>query len=983
MRNRYRRGVIFLLFTALTTGAGLVAAGPLPRLAVSLPAGTAPADVARLLQACGAQDVLLVLPPTRATIGATQDPNDGTPQPPAGTPSLPRFSLHLQVSVGELPVTGREREALIERRVSDIVATLGLERADVAGLVIEPVISDVASDLLQFSLATLIVKAKGARPGLDVALVLPDGPDVRRADLSRVLAYADSVVAAGSALAGGRAEAIGAAAAGRPVTVRVPGGAADDAAGSARAFLDVLLAPGAALASRVWVEVPSLAALRGLCTTMQVLARVLGGGLEMTSPERAPAGVLVDGRPAATAVAFVGSHSADAAMLLRSGGSRDAPKVLTLASAAGAKPPQVTCVDAVDGRSLDTRSAPPDRRDLVPACRADTDYVVFHARVPTGEDRLFESVSVTGRASLRVEEIIARWQAARESERAVLENYSVPCFLVLHFEATSLAAGFDVALELQQFWDRSGVNDWVQTAFRVNGVKLRRGQEFPLPQLEPDKVVTKPLELRLDDKYAYELLGTDTVDGRVCYVVGIRPGEAAESLYTGKVWIDGTDFRQVRLRLEQRDGRNNVASHVETQEYGRVKDARGREFTLLQAIDAQDSVNLAGRSITLEKRYRFGQFTINAADFDARLASVRAADDPMFRDTENGMRALRKEGTGRVVESAVSKRITALVAGTLFDGARSFPVPLAGISMVDFDFRKKGAQLSAFFAGPLFIANLSKQVNKDVRWGVDLSLNALPNTFYEYSGNTELAAARVRNFQQFVGGLLNWQVTPALDLSTQLDLYYDVYQATAETAPGYRVPASGVTVDIYGEAKYARKGFSTIGTMEHGHRVGWRGFGDASAPAPILPGWTRYSLEVSQHLFVGKLTRGGVSAGYFGGRDLDRFSRYFPSFVKRPTIDGLPSGVDAFDEVTTLGGYYGFNVLDLAKLQGSYTHAWTRNKDEGNALRQFDGLNFSIGTAGPFGTFVQGSIAVALRGNLERYTTRWGTYLIFVRPWKK
>ena len=169
------------------------------------------------------------------------------------------------------------------------------------------------------------------------------------------------------------------------------------------------------------------------------------------------------------------------------------------------------------------------------------------ARAPAGGDRLFEQVSVTGRAALRVEEIIARWQAAREAERRLLDNYSVPCFLVLHFEATNISIAFDVALELEQYWDRTGVDDWVQTAFRVNGVKLRRGQAFPLPQLEPDKVVTKPLELRIDEKYAYELLGTDTVDGRVCYVVGIGPEASSESLYSGKVWIDGVDFRQVRL----------------------------------------------------------------------------------------------------------------------------------------------------------------------------------------------------------------------------------------------------------------------------------------------------------------------------------------------------------------------------------------------------------------------------------------------------
>ena len=966
---RRRHVARWVLAIALTAAPRTSAAGPLPRLAVSLPAGASAADAARLVRACGSEDVLIVLPAVDARIGGGGE----SPRRADATAELPPgVYLRLRLEVAAVPATGREREVTIERQAAEIVRALALDRPGVAGLVIESVAAPDLADVQQFALATLIVKAKGARPGLAVALEGPEGAARRR-----LLAYVDSVILSGPALAAAQAAGIESATAGHPLTMRVPVTGADEAKTGGLALLDVLLARESAAAATVWLELPGPTALRGLCTTMQFLQRSLDAGSEMTPPERAPAAVLVEGEPAPVAVAFVGSRTADFALLLRSGGTRETPRVLSLLAGAGAKPPQVTCFDALDGRSLDARTAPG------PGCRADADYVLVHARVPTGSERLFESVSVTARAALRVDEILARWQAAREAQRVVLDNYSVPVFLVLHFEMTNVSMAFDVALELEQFWDRTGVNDWAQTGFRVNGVKLRRGQAFPLPQLEPDKVVTKPLELRLDDRYTYELLGTETVAGRVCYVVAIRPAEPSESLYTGQVWIDGVDFREVRIRLEQRDGRNNVAAHVETQEFSQVSDGRGREFTLLGSIDAEDQVNIGGRSVTLERRYRFGAYTVNAADFAARLAAIRAGDDPMFRDTEEGLRSLKRQGTELVVERTAGKVIKAALGGVLYDGGRSYPVPLAGISWVDFDFRRTGNQLSAFFAGPLFIGNLSRQVNKSFRWGVDLSLSALPNTFAEYQGDTELTDRRVRNFQQWVGGLLAWQATSALALSTQFDLYYDIYQATDQTDPDYRVPADGITLANYGEAKYARSGFSAMAAVEHGTRFGWREYGYPDDPAePVLDNWTRYSIEVSQHLYAGKLTRGGVSGGYFGGRNLDRFSRYTPSFFERPAINGLPSGVGAYDEITTLGGYYGFNVLDLAKLQGSYTHAWTRNKSEGNQLKQFDGLNFSIGVAGPFGTFVQGAINVALRGELERYGTRWGIYMIVLKPWK-
>ena len=113
------------------------------------------------------------------------------------------------------------------------------------------------------------------------------------------------------------------------------------------------------------------------------------------------------------------------------------------------------------------------------------------------------------------------------------------CLLSLHFEATALGSGFDVALELRQFVDRSGQRDWVQRGFLVNGVRFGDPRGFSLPQLEPEKVLAQPLELALQEKYRYALLGTDTVDGVLTYVVGVEPEDPKAVLFTGKVWIDG------------------------------------------------------------------------------------------------------------------------------------------------------------------------------------------------------------------------------------------------------------------------------------------------------------------------------------------------------------------------------------------------------------------------------------------------------------
>ena len=164
---------------------------------------------------------------------------------------------------------------------------------------------------------------------------------------------------------------------------------------------------------------------------MRVLTRSLDGGLEMRRPTaRRRRRWWTTGRSTP-------SHSSAAGAPTSPCWSRPAarashPVTLTLAAAEGTSAPPVTCVDPLDGR---VPRACENLRAAGPTLRA------VRARMPARGGRVFESVDVTGRASLSVEEILARWQAAREAERAGLDNYAVDCFLVLHFEGTSLQAG--------------------------------------------------------------------------------------------------------------------------------------------------------------------------------------------------------------------------------------------------------------------------------------------------------------------------------------------------------------------------------------------------------------------------------------------------------------------------------------------------------------------------------------------------------------
>lgn len=915
---------------------------------------------------------VVILPPLTARVGGSGPAVEKTTSQVEGTAGVD-LCLHLVVEVGDVPGTGRDREAFVESRVSEILEALPLGAT--TGLIVEIAGGSPSPDLVQYSVAALIVRARSLRRDLQVTLVLPpDGGEPPEA-IRRLLAYADAIAVRPGDRTGEGARPWADLAAGHAVTLKATAAGNTPPSGAAAVLLDALLAGGSSWADTIWLEISTTEALRDVCASYRFLSRNLGGGFEATAAALAPAAVLVDGQPASRSLGFISSTTADLGFLLRAGGSRESLRSLSIAAAGDTL--QMTCYDAADGRRL--RAAQPDSGR---GCSADAEYAFVYVSRGGGQARLYESVNVRGRSELSVEEIIARWQASRESERQALDHYTAACLLNLHFKSSSFGASFDVALELQQFVDRSGLNDWIQTALLVNGVRLNGVREFPLPQLEPDKVVTKPLELSIDQKYRYSLAGTDTVNDRLCYVVDVEPTTPGELLYSGRIWIDGLSFHHVRMRLEQQSGADNVAAHVETQDFAPMRDEAGREFTLFTKIFTSETLSLGGRPVMLERTYHFDRYAINAPDFASTLESARQTENPMFRDTPEGLRALRKEGDALVVDPAPGKRIRALVGGVVVDGSLPFPVPLAGVSWVDFDYRKNGSNLSVVFAGALLAANLSRQRSPKVRTSIEFSLSALPATLRVYDGDAELVGEQVRMFEQTAGAIVNYQATAGLTLSTSTHLALHPFMRTGDTDPGYVTPSFGVNLRAWGEARYVRRSFEIRGLVEPIWRVsGWTPYGyEAGGLQTPARGYVKYEGEVNQHLYVGKLSRGGVSVAYYGGANLDRFSRFQSSFFVKPRIVGIPSGVDSFDAIGLAGAYYGFNVLDFVKLEGTYNHAWARNISESSAFRQFDGIDCDVGTAGPWGTYIQATAGFTLRGNLERYDSRWGAQVLVFKP---
>jgi hypothetical protein len=954
-----------------------------PKLALSIFRSAEPGAALGAIDRCGELgSVSVVAPALEVDFGASGPVSldlEAVHRVLRSLPESRKLLLHLRVQAALPAPLGEGGASVLEERVAQVVAALPLESSSIGGVILEIAPSPGNLTALQFALARFVLQVKAAKPSLGpAAVVFPPGLVRQEEALARrVAAYADLIGVAQRAEWRGDAEWVRDELR-KPVALKVALDPVQGAGGLATAYLDVLAETGDTLIDTVWVEEPTAEQASALCQSIRALSGSMGVAFVGTPLDQAPASLDADGEPL-VASAFVDSGSTRSIFVVRSGGSPARPRRFTV-SAKGEGPLEVSCRSALDGRALTAHPVQARGKSGAQECTSDAPYVLVSVQRENPDQRLYEWVSVSGRGSLRATEIVARWQQYRAAQQRELESVMADCLLSLHFGETPLGSGFDVALELRQFVDRAGHRDWVQRGFLVNGVRFGNPRGFSLPQLEPEKVLAQPLELALEEKYRYTLLGTETIDGVPSYVIGIEPESPDAVLFSGKVWIDGTSFRQVRMQLKQSGGKSSVLSHVETQEYQLVPSDGGRQFNLLRSITAQQLVSAAGRSLLVERLYAFSGYQINSSSFERARAEAMASDLRMYRDTDQGLRVLRREGDSRVVEAPKS-RVRSLVGGALYEGTFDFPIPLAGFSLADYDFRKSGAELSVFFAGPILATNLTKHVGKPFRFGIDLALSAIPQKNRVFEGSDELVDQGLWSFEETVGLLASWQARPGVSLSASSYLSLNLFRPTDDTDPEFQASGHGFTTQTSAELKLSSRGFTLTGTALLGNRLGWPELGPSDGdPLALATSFRKYSGEASKQFYLGKFTKAGLTASYYGGERLDRFSRYQPSFLSRPRIRGIPSGTDTFDAIGVAGAQIGFNAMGAVWLEGMYNHAWGRNLAESPKFRPFDGLELDLGTVGPWGTFIKGTVTYALRGNLDRYNHRWGVYLLIFRP---
>ncbi len=642
-------------------------------------------------------------------------------------------------------------------------------------------------------------------------------------------------------------------------------------------------------------------------------------------------------------------------------------------------------VDPATGQEVPTiPSSPPEvkGRRAVRVLAVDHPMLLVFTRkaasVPSLE-KSPEKLDVRTTRGLTAEEIIARHQEVQRRQDDRLERWSARGRVDFHFRLAQAGSSVDVATESNYFWERGGSVEWEQTDYYVNGNRVGWKRIPELPLIQPEKVVTVPLDLTLDKTYVYRLTGEDTVEGRPAYVLAFEPAdsEAPLSLYRGHVWIDRETFVRLKASVVQTSLEPPVTSNEEVDLYRPVSGPDGESYWMLSRIEGQQIWQAGGRSFVVQRELAFVSFEINPPrpSFDEARKQAYASENQMLRDTEKGFRYLeRREDGSRVVKESVDTNQLFAAAGVYKDSSLDHAVLLGGVNYFDYDLFHRDLQLNVLFAGLLAFVNLSDPDLFGSRWtaaveGVGIAVKG-DDKFFQ--GGQELTIQRVRtrsqNLSARVGRPLGqfFKVTAVGSLS-----YREYFTSEGETAPAFDLPRDHAVTRAGLELDFNRRGWSVSASGTLSRRSRWEPWGLAGGEGqpplfdPDRKSYRQWQLSAFKEWFLPRFQKVRVEAGFLDGSRLDRFSRYQFGLFGSDRLNGFAGTGVRFDQGVLARAGYAFNLFGAIRLDASVDTARVKDESGTSGWQRHTGMGFSGNVIGPWKTVIQGSYGRAIASDVS------------------
>jgi hypothetical protein len=565
-------------------------------------------------------------------------------------------------------------------------------------------------------------------------------------------------------------------------------------------------------------------------------------------------------------------------------------------------------------------------------------------------------VQVVGRRPLTVEEIVARHQASRLRQAAVLQTLIAAGRSVLTFEVPGASAPYSVTADTV-LYAQGGAIELEQKDIRLNGTAVRTPRDgVPrLPIVNPDRLSVPPLVISLTDHYRYRLEGHADVDGHPCHIVSFAPAVSDRSFLSGRVWIAADDFGVVRLEAAQTGMSGAIVSSHQRETFAPL--ALGEQIVWVPARSETHQIYEGpGHRTPIHRLTTFDRHELNPTDFAARRLDAHRSSSVILTDAFQGLQYLGRgedaDGLRRAPRSA--SRLRTVVFGAVFDPNISRPLPYAGFSYLDFDFLGSGTEVHAFFGGLFGQLAWTTRALGPGRWRVFGSAFGIVADYHDRSfrdGVEHYDENLLQRPARLTVGVLQ-PLTARTRLRAAYEFDYTRLRRARSTGAAFQVPADSLVDGLRLSLEAERGPWTTTAWWNPARRREWHAWGwSAESDAARRRAFQRFGVSLARSVVFSPRLVGHVETAWMDGTDLDRFSMYsVDGFANR--LRGYPTASVRYDRGAVGRTALAWQTPFGGRLDGFFDAALVGDTGDGRNLRGLTGVGAGIEVPAPGGTLL-------------------------------
>ncbi len=561
-------------------------------------------------------------------------------------------------------------------------------------------------------------------------------------------------------------------------------------------------------------------------------------------------------------------------------------------------------------------------------------------------------IAVKGNFELSGDEIISRSRVWTASQKRLLKSYKAEMAVNYRLKVGNLNEDFELAIKGPVFVRRDEPFDWVQKEFYINGIKWKSKKTPKIPLLQPEKVNIVPLDISLTEEFNYKRGKDSLINKEECYTINVYPKKIIKdkSTFKGKLWIRKKDFACIKRDLTQINLKGQILSNREIQFSYPIK--KDNKIYLTTHIKGYQSFSISGTVVNVQKEINLTNIEPNKENFLKEKELMLKSKYRMVRDTDKGMRYLKKNSKGeRVVEEKSSKSQTSLIGGTLYDKSYDFPLPIAGVNYLNFDLWGKGKQLNVFFGGVVLLANYSDPafLNSKFDFGVNIAGFAIPGRNLLYKNNEIQKEQTIKDlpFKAYIN--LGLPIGNSVKISNLIYGEYHSFSKHKDTDDNFILPQSSMTYGNIVKIDASIKGLDMALWFNAGKRNNWDYWGlpNNEEYKDNQDSFFRWRFILSKDFYLPNFKKFKLKATYLDGKNLDRYSAYKFGFFNEIRMQGYSASSVRAKKAILLNLAYGYKLGETFGVELKYDSAIISNDFESHKNKYFSGVGITGTTALP------------------------------------